>query len=146
MIKIILIWGIAALLAAVSGLASADAQTDELLQMLKAPVAEYQADDRPYVIDPQISKKQYEVSWLIPPIFLLSAAEYAGYKRPLTLEMTIEAGSGRIVQSQVLKSSGSARADRKAQEALANAKLQSIPMVEKSMRYTLVHNFTLPAP
>lgn len=123
--------------------AFADTQTDELLKMLTTPVAEYKVDNKPYVIDPKIAKRQYEVTWRVQPSFRVNAEDYQSYRQPVKVEMIVEAGSGQILQSKTIKSSGSLRVDQKVHDALQQAKLQPLPMVEKTMRYTLVHDFNI---
>lgn len=130
----------------ISPAALAGVQDDELLTLLKTPVAEYKLDTAPYVIDPKIAKRQYEVTWRIAPYFKVNAEDYRAYRQPIKVEMTVEAGSGVILQSKTLRSSGSVRVDQKVHDALQNAVLQSLPLVEKTMRYTLVHEFNLNSP
>lgn len=126
-----------------SGSAFADTQTDELLKMLTTPIAEYKVDTQPYVIDPKIAKRQYEVTWRVQPSFRVNAEDYQSYRQPVKVEMIVEAGSGQILQSKTIKSSGSFRVDQKVHDALQHAVLQPLPMVEKTMRYTLVHDFNI---
>lgn len=118
-------------------------QDEELLKMLKTPVAEYKVDTKPYVIDPKIANRQLEVTWFIPPYFRMNTEDYANYRHAIKVEMIVEAGSGNILQSRTLKSSGSTRADQKVHDALQKAQLQPLPFVEKTMRYTLIHEFNL---
>lgn len=125
----------------------ADTQVDELLALLKMPVAEYKADDRPYRIGIVIKKNQYEVSWQIQPIYKITNLEEKQYRQPLGLEeMTVSAGSGLILQTRRIKSSGSSQFDQKVQDALTQAKLDKIPMVDQNMSYRLVHSFTKEGP
>lgn len=135
-----------ALSAVFSVSAFADTQTDELLKMLTTPVAEYKVDNKPYVIDPKIAKRQYEVTWRVQPSFRVNAEDYQSYRQPVKVEMIVEAGSGQILQSKTIKSSGSLRVDQKVHDALQQAKLQPLPMVERTLRYSLVHEFNVVPP
>ncbi|QCO22541.1 hypothetical protein C9E88_014095 [Acinetobacter cumulans] len=129
-----------------SGSAFADTQTDELLKMLTTPIAEYKVDTQPYVIDPKIAKRQYEVTWRVQPSFRVNAEDYQSYRQPIKVEMIVEAGSGQILQSKTIRSSGSVRVDQKVHDALQQAKLQPLPMVERTLRYSLVHEFNIAPP
>ena len=131
----------------VQGLTHATPQPyDALLTLLKKPPATYVMRDEDYKLDPKLLKDEYLVDWAIRPQFDFSPQELKNYKQTLSVEMTVIAASGTIVQSQVVKSSGSKKIDEKVVKSLRYARLESIPFMDPNVTYKLTQNFTMTSP
>lgn len=110
-------------------------------------------EQQPYVLkaDPQLEKKllaqknnnNYQVGWIVPPKIEFKEGDYKDYKNPIRLKMTVLADDGRIIKTEVLKSSGSKMLDYKVIQALASAKLEGIPMMDRNVIYSFVHEFSI---
>lgn len=120
---------------------STDPRVEELLKMLKTPVAEYQPTRVSDVINPKTKIKTYEVSWVNAPQYMLNAQDMKGYQRPAKIELTVIAATGYIGASRIVQSSGSKSADQKIQKALQVARLDPIPLVDKNLTYTVIQSF-----
>lgn len=123
-----------------------DTRVDELLQLLKTPVAEYEPTHVADVVDPKLRKKEYVVSWVNVPLYTASLLETKNYKHPVKLELTVIASTGYIGSSQIIESSGSKSFDLKVQKSLLVARLEPIPMVDKNLIYTVEHEFSMTPP
>ena len=123
-----------------------DTRVDELLQLLKTPVAEYEPTRVADVVDPKIKKKEYVVSWVNAPLYTASLLETKNYKHPVKLELTVIASTGYIGSSKTIASSGSKSFDLKVQKSLLVARLEPIPMVDKNLSYTVEHEFSVTPP
>lgn len=123
-----------------------DTRVDELLQLLKTPVAEYEPTSVADVVDPKIKKKEYVVSWVNAPLYTASLLETKNYKHPVKLELTVIASTGYIGSSKIIASSGSKSFDLKVQKSLLVARLEPIPMVDKNLSYTVEHEFSMTPP
>lgn len=60
--------------------------------------------------------------------------------------MTVIASSGIIAKVEILKSAGSKVLDAKVIDALMQAKLESIPMVDRNITYSLIHELEINNP
>ena len=125
---------------------SNQAKYDQLLKILETPQPNYVIKDDDYKIDPKLYKKEYDVTWRVRPKFEISPSEFKQYKSPVKVKMIVVATTGYIADIQILKSSGSNTIDRKVKEALTVARLESIPFVDKSVTYELIHEFDLKNP
>lgn len=123
-----------------------DTRVDELLQLLKTPVAEYEPTRVADVVDPKIKKKEYVVSWVNAPLYTASLLETKNYKHPVKLELTVIASTGYIGSSKIIASSGSKSFDLKVQKSLLVARLEPIPLVDKNLSYTVEHEFSMTPP
>ena len=120
-----------------------DTRVDELLQLLKTPVAEYEPTRVADVVDPKLKKKEYVVSWVNAPLYTASLLETKNYKHPVKLELTVIASTGYIGSSKIIASSGSKSFDLKVQKSLLVARLEPIPLVDKNLSYTVEHEFSI---
>ena len=125
---------------------STDPRVEELLKMLKTPVAEYQPTRVSDVINPKTKIKNYEVSWVNAPQYVLNAQDMKGYQHPVKIELTVIAATGYIGASRIVQSSGSKSADQKIQKALQVARLDPIPLVDKNLNYTVIQSFDVKNP
>lgn len=125
---------------------STDPRVEELLKILKTPVAEYQPTRVSDVINPKAKIKTYEVSWVNAPQYVLNAQDIKGYQRPVKIELTVIAATGYIGASRIVQSSGSKSADQKIQKALQVARLDPIPLVDKNLTYTVIQSFDVKNP
>jgi TonB family protein len=110
-------------------------------------------EQKPYVAkaDPELEKKlkaqqnskNYQVAWVSRPKIEFSDSDYKAYKNPLRLKLLVLADDGRIVQTEILKSSGSKALDAKVVQALASAQLEPIPMMDRNVIYSFVHEFSI---
>ena len=110
-------------------------------------------EQQPYVpkADPALDKKlkaqqnnkNYQVGWISRPKIEFSDSDYKGYKNPVRLKMLVLADDGRIVKAEVLKSSGSKTLDAKVIQALSSAQLEAIPMMDRNVIYSFVHEFSI---
>ena len=91
----------------------------------------------------QQNNKNYQVGWVNRPKIEFSDSDYKGYKNPIKLKLIVLADDGRIVKAEVLKSSGSKALDAKVIQALASAQLESIPMMDRNVIYSFVHEFSI---
>ena len=99
-----------------------------------------------YKIDPKLLNKSYEVNWSISPKFNFTATELKSAQSPVKVKMTVIASSGIIAKVEILKSTGSKLLDAKVIDALMQAKLESIPMVDRNITYTLIHELEINKP
>ena len=60
--------------------------------------------------------------------------------------MTVIASSGIIAKVEILKSTGSKLLDAKVIDALMQAKLESIAMVDRNITYNLIHELEINNP
>lgn len=107
----------------------------------------------PYILkaDPDLEKKlkaqqnnkNYQVGWVSRPKIEFTDSDYKGYKNPIRLKLVVLANDGRIVKAEVVKSSGSKALDAKVIQALASAQLESIPMMDRNVIYSFVHEFSI---
>ena len=125
---------------------TSDTRVDELLQLLKTPVAEYEPTRVADVVDHKLKKKEYVVSWINAPLYKASLLETKNYKHPVKIELTVIASTGYIGSSQIIASSGSKSFDLKVQKSLLVARLEPIPMVDKNLSYTVEHEFSMNPP
>ena len=91
----------------------------------------------------QKNNKDYQVGWVSRPKIEFMDSDYQSYKNPLRLKLTVLADDGRIVKTEILKSSGSKALDAKVIQALASAQLESIPMMDRNVIYSFVHEFSI---
>lgn len=98
-------------------------------------------------LEKQLSKQaqnmEYQVSWIKQPKIEFTEGDYKGYKNPVLLKMTVLADDGRIVKTEVVKSSGSKILDQKVIQALASAQLEAIPNMERNVIYSFMHEFSI---
>lgn len=92
-----------------------------------------------YKIDPKLLNKNYQVNWLIPPKFNFAATELKAAKSPVKVKMTVIASSGIIAKVEILKSTGLKVLDAKVIDAVMQAKLESIVLVDRNITYSLIH-------
>ncbi|MEZ2902175.1 hypothetical protein ACBQ24_05385 [Acinetobacter terrestris] len=118
-----------------------DQKIDALLQSLTTPQKNYVPSALDYKIDPKLLEKSYEVNWSISPKFNFTATELKSAQSPVKVKMTVIASSGIIAKVEILKSTGS-----KVLDALMQAKLESIPMVDRNITYTLIHELEINNP
>jgi TonB family protein len=91
----------------------------------------------------QQNNKNYQVGWISRPKIEFNDSDYKGYKNPIRLKLVVLANDGRIVQAEVMKSSGSKALDAKVIQALASAQLEAIPMMDRNVIYSFVHEFSI---
>ena len=91
----------------------------------------------------QQNNKNYQVGWVSRPKIEFMDSDYQAYKNPLRLKLTVLADDGRIVKTEILKSSGSKTLDAKVIQALASAQLEPIPMMDRNVIYSFVHEFSI---
>ncbi|NNH87546.1 energy transducer TonB [Acinetobacter terrae] len=112
---------------------------DALLQSLTTPQKNYLPPALDYKIDAKLLNKNYQVNWLIPPKFNFTATELKAAQSPVKVKMTVIVSSGIIAKVERLKSTGSKLLDAKVIDAVMQAKLESIPMVDRNITYSLIH-------
>ncbi|OTG77563.1 hypothetical protein B9T23_06825 [Acinetobacter terrae] len=99
-----------------------------------------------YKIDAKLLNKNYQVNWLIPPKFNFTATELKAAQSPVKVKMTMIESSGMIAKVERLKSTGSKLLDAKVIGAGMQAKLESIPMVDPNITYSLIHELQINNP
>lgn len=119
---------------------------DALLQSLTTPQKKYVPPALNYNIDPKLLNKNYQVNWLIPPKFNFTATELKAAKSPVKVKMTVIVSSGIIAKVERLKSTGSKVLDAKVIDAVMQAKLESIPIVDPNITYILIHELEINNP
>jgi hypothetical protein len=123
-----------------------DALEAELSVLLNAKQSAYipQADPKlEKQLAQQAKKSNYQVSWIKRPKIEFTDGDYKGYKNPVLMRMTVLADDGRIVKSEVVRSSGSKSIDQKLIQALASAQLEGIPNMERNVIYSFIHEFSI---
>ena len=124
-----------------------DQKIDALLQSLTTPQKKYVPPVLDYKIHPKLLNKNYPVNWLIPPKFNFTAIELKAAKSQLKVKMNVIAtSSGIIAKVEILKSTGSKGLDAKVIDAVMRAKLESIPMVDRNITYSLIHELEINNP
>lgn len=123
-----------------------DQKIDVLLQSLTMPQKNYVPPVLDYKIDSKLLNKSYEVNWLIPPKFNFTTTELKAARSQVKVKITVIASSGIIAKVEILKSTGSKVLDAKVMDALMQAKLESIPMVDRNITYTLIHELEINKP
>lgn len=124
----------------------ADSKVEQLLLTLHQPQTEYVMRDEDYYIDAKILKNSHVVGWVKAPWVDISRQDYLGYQRPVSIEMTVLALTGRIVETKIQQSSGSKRVDAQVQKALKEAVLEKIPYADAYVTYVLQQKFDIEKP
>lgn len=122
-----------------------DAETMALISLLTTPQPEYKISDQ-VDFDARLYPKNYQIGWINSPEVDVSLRDYQGYQHPILVKMTVIAAQGKIVNIQILKSTGSKAADQKIIQALQSAKLEPIRYADANLTYVLEHEFEIQKP